>query len=112
MLEHLSRYDIILMLRAVWQLPLIRYQLLEIPIERLKLIGKAHFEPVGKRKGRQSLGADVFRKGELLFHVHFDGSDGKCSIRNLPVDDCARLLDWELLVGHHSHLSDLRKTSQ
>ena len=97
-LEHLGRYDLILMLRAVWELPLIRYQLMEIPINRLKLIGKAHFEPVGKRKGRQSLGGDVFYKGGLIFHVHFDGSDGKCSIRNLSVDQCARLLDWELEI--------------
>jgi hypothetical protein len=112
-LEHLSRYAIILMLRAVWELPLIRYQLLEVPVESLRLIGKAAFQPVGKRKGRQSLGADVFRKNKLMFHVHFDGSDGKCSIRNFPVDNCVRLLDWELLVtGGYSHLSDLRKTSQ
>ena len=32
-LAHLSRYDVILMLRAIWRLPLIHYQLLEIPIE-------------------------------------------------------------------------------
>jgi len=113
-LAHLSRYDIILMLRAVWELPLIRYQLLEIPIEILRLIGSAQLEPVGRRARRQSLGADSLRSGEVMFHVHFDGSDGKCSIRNLPVQNCVLLLDWELLVtgGGYSHLSDLRKTSQ
>jgi hypothetical protein len=31
-LEHLARYDVILMLRAVWRLPLLHYQLLEIPV--------------------------------------------------------------------------------
>jgi len=112
-LGHLGRYDIILMLRAVWELPLIPYQLLEIPVESLRLIAGAQVKPVGKRKGRQSLGADVLRDGELAFHVHFDGSDGKCSIRNLPVQNCILLLAWELLITDgYSHLSDLRKTNQ
>jgi len=32
-MAHLSRYDVILMLRAVWEHPLIHYQILEIPID-------------------------------------------------------------------------------
>ena len=98
-LEHLSRYDIILMLRAVWVPPLIHYQLLEIPVENLRLIQTADLQLVGRRKGRQSLGADVVRDGEPIFHVHFDGSDGKCQIRNLRVQDCLSLLTWDLLVS-------------
>ncbi len=96
-LEHLSRYDIILMLRAVWDDPLIRYQLLEIPIASLRLIEKAQFVPVGKRQ--RSLGADIIRNGEILFHVHFDASDRKCSIRNLRVDDWAVLERWEIQIA-------------
>src|SRR5437762_58180 len=69
-LEHLSRYDIILMLRAIWEEPLIHYQLLEIPVENLRLIEGAEFVPVGKRQ--RSLGADVIQNNETLFHVHFD----------------------------------------
>ncbi|MBI3682071.1 MAG: hypothetical protein HY235_16940 [Acidobacteria bacterium] len=39
--------------------------------------------------------------------------NGKCSIRNFPVENCVRLLDWELPVPEgYSHLSDLRNTSQ
>ena len=98
-LEHLDRYDIILMLRAVWALPMIHYQLLEIPVDSLRLIRAAELTPVGKRLGRRSLGADVFRGPERLFHVHFDGSDGKCQIRDLHVHDCAMLLTWDLLVS-------------
>ena len=96
--EHLERYDIVLMLRAVWNLPLIRYDLLEIPVATLKLIGAASFQPVGKHKGRQSLGADIFDGEERIFHVHFDASDGKGSIRNLLVVDCALLLSWEIMI--------------
>ena len=98
-LAHLARYDIILMLRAIWALPLIRYQLLEIPVDTLKLIQTAHLQTVGRRKGRQSLGADVYREGRPIFHVHFDGSDGKCQVRNLRVEDCALLLAWDWLVA-------------
>ena len=87
------------MLRAVWERPLIRYQLLEIPVETLKLIRTADLQTVGKREGRQSLGADVRGQDAVLFHVHFDGSDGKCQIRNLRVESCALLLAWDWLVS-------------
>jgi hypothetical protein len=98
-LEHLGRYDVILMLRAVWEPPFIHYQLLEIPVETLGLIRTAALQPVGRRRGRHSLGADVFRGEDKLFRVHFDGSDGKCQIRNLPVRHCVMLLEWDLRVS-------------
>lgn len=98
MTEHLARYDVILMLRAVWRAPLIHYQLLEIPVELLKLIQAAELQPVGRRKGRQSLGADVYRHKDRVLHVHFDGSDGKCQIRNLHVKHCAMLQEWDLQI--------------
>jgi type II restriction enzyme len=94
-MEHLDRYDLIVMLRAIWKRPLIHYQLLEIPVSLLKKITAAEFHEVGRRRGRQSLGADVKEGGEKLFHVHFDASDGKCSIRGLQVKHCAMLLEWD-----------------
>lgn len=99
-MEHLGRYDLIVMLRAVWELPLIHYQLLEIPIALLRRISEAEFAGVGRRAGRQSLGADaVAEGGERYFRAHFDASDGKCSIRNLPVNRCEMLLEWDYRVG-------------
>jgi hypothetical protein len=86
------------MLRAVWDLPIIHYQLLEIPIAVLALMRDADLQAVGRRAGRQSLGADVFRAEEKVFHVHFDGSDGKCQVRNLHVRHCETLLAWDLRV--------------
>ena len=94
-MEHLSRYDFILMLRTVWTKELVYYQLVDIPIALLRLLNGCEPKPVGKRKGRQSLGADVFRQGHVAFHVHFDGSDGKCQIRRLRLADCRLLLEWE-----------------
>jgi Type II site-specific deoxyribonuclease len=92
-LEHLSRYDVILMLRTIWTKELVRYQLVDIPVSLLRLLANCEPVPVGKRTGRQSLGADVFREGHL--HVHFDGSDGKCQIRGLRVADCKLLQEWK-----------------
>jgi type II restriction enzyme len=97
-LQHLERYDRILMLRAIWRGEIIRYQLVEIPVRLLKLIESAALAAVGRRAGRQSLGGDVFRGDELLFHVHFDGSDGKCQVRNLRVTACDLLVEWELRI--------------
>jgi len=98
-MEHLSRYDIILMFRAAWELPVVHYQLVEIPVDLLKLMRMANFEPVGRRKGRKSLGADVFRGSEKVFHVHFDGSDGKCQVRDLAVSNCVMLETWDVSVS-------------
>jgi hypothetical protein len=98
-MEHLGRYDVILMLRAVWEPPIIHYQLVQIPVDLLRLIETTPLAHVGKRIGRRSIGADVVQDGIPVFHVHFDGSDGKCSIRNLPVDRCILLSEWDLHIG-------------
>jgi len=97
-MEHLNRYDLILMLRAIWERPVLHYQLVEIPIATLRLIRRAELRSVGRRRGRHSLGADVLRKGALVFHVHFDGSDGKCQIRGLSVRHCDVLEEWDTRI--------------
>lgn len=94
-LEHLSRYDRMLMLRAIWGDNSIAYQLLEIPLTLLRQIDTISFGKVGTREGRRSLGGDVLDNAQnVAFHVHFDGADGKCQIRNLRVEDCVILLEW------------------
>lgn len=95
-MEHLSRYDRILMLRAVWRLPVIHYQVVDIPIPLLRKIEDAKLIPVGRLSDRQSLGADIYKEGKKAFHVHFDGSDGKCQIRGLAVSDCQLLFSWDI----------------
>lgn len=92
---HLSRYDTILMLRAIWEPHQMRYQLIEIPVHLLKLLETADFEIIGNREGRKSLGATVMRGNEAVFRAHFDASDGKCSLRNLHTRNCKVLREWE-----------------
>lgn len=95
-MQHLARYDVILMFRAVWEAKAIHYQLVEIPVNKLRLIGKIAVEPVGHRKGRQSLGADVMEGDDKIFRVHFDASDGKCSVRGLGIQHCTMLETWDV----------------
>ena len=98
-LAHLTRYEGVLMLRAVWtpkRAPkAINYQLVEIPIGLLEKMSAGEALAVGRRKGRRSLGFDVMDGDDILFHVHFDGADGKCQIRKLPVDRCIMLDRWQ-----------------
>ena len=112
-MKHLNGYDMILMLRAVWARPLIHYQLLEISVNMLRLLGEAKLLAVGRRTTRGSFGADVYHGEEKVFHVHFDGSDGKCQVNRLRVRHCVMLLEWDVAISEpYSHLSDLRKTNQ
>jgi hypothetical protein len=94
-LKHVSRYDHLLMLRAIWQQGLIRYQLLEIPLDVLKLMAHITVLPVGERSGRKSMASDVFDGNEKVFRVHFDGADGKCQIHRLSLSRCQILLEWD-----------------
>jgi hypothetical protein len=97
--SHLSRYEGILMLRAIWEREnLIDYQLVEIPLALLRKMEGCEAIPVGRRPGRGSLGFDVLEQGEVLFHIHFDGADGKCQLRRLRVDRCVMLAEWEQAV--------------
>lgn len=87
------------MLRAIWERPVIHYQLVDIPVKLLKFMEKANLEIVGGRKGRKSLGAEVNRKDKKVFYITFDGSDGKCSIRGLAVTDCQMLHTWDVQIA-------------
>jgi hypothetical protein len=93
--NHLARYEHLLMLRATWGPSVFHYQLVEIPLEALKRLAAVTVTPVGKRVGRPSLAGDVFDEADRLFRVHFDGADGKCHIQRLRVSRCRLLLDWD-----------------
>ncbi len=95
-LAHLSRYEHLLMLRAIWQhKSLIHYQLIEIPLGVLRLVQNTEVQPVGKRPGRQSMAADIFDNDQRVFRVHYDGADGKCQIHRLSIDRCLMLAEWD-----------------
>jgi hypothetical protein len=98
-LGHLARYDYILMLRAVWERPVIHYQLVDIPVNLLRLIQNVQLQIIERRAGeRQSLASDVYLEGRKVFRVSFDASDGKCAIRSLPITECQLLREWDLQI--------------
>ena len=96
-MAHLARYDRILMLRALWTHEThIGYQLMEVPVATLRQLAMADLNEVGTRKGRRSIGGDnIGTDGDVLFHVHFDGADGKCQIRNLRLSACKIMRTWD-----------------
>ena len=94
-IDHMSRYDRMIMLRAIWSENNVHYQLVDIPLELLRLIRQAQLSHVGRRRGRRSLGGDISEGDEVVFHVHYDGADGKCQIRNLSLDQCSVLRAWD-----------------
>ena len=98
-LSHLSRYEHMLMLRAVWDDPVIHYHLVDVPIVLLRRISETEIQRVGRRKGRRSMAGDVFDDSGKVFHVHFDGADGKCQIQRLQLRCCNVLLEWDLQLG-------------
>jgi hypothetical protein len=99
-MSHLARYEHMLMLRAIWERGnVFHYQLVDIPVPMLRLMANATYALVGRRRGRQSIGADVVDAAGIAFHVHFDGSDGKCQIRNLDRRRCVTLAEWDLQVS-------------
>lgn len=100
-LKHLSGYDVILMLRTIWNGPMLRYQLLEIPVDLLRKIRGVELEPAGKGN---SLAADIYLKSKRAFRIFFDSTDRKCSIRNLSLGDCTLLLEWDLHIGEATHI--------
>ena len=82
------------MLRSVWNESTIDYQLVDIPIGLLQRMDGCTALEIGKRAGRRSLGFDVLDGDAILCHVHFDGADGKCQVRNLRIDRCIMLAEW------------------
>lgn len=99
-LDHLSRYDRMLMLRAIWgqDQAFFRYQFLEVPLSLLRLISSVTLAPVGKRQGRRSLAGNLRDNEGVVFRVNFDGADGKCQISRLPITRCLVLRQWEQRV--------------
>lgn len=97
-IAHLARYEHMLMLRSIWDGHVIHYQLVDIPVALLRTLSDGQYEFVGRRVTRKSIGADIYVNGSVAFHVHFDGSDGKCQIRSLKRELCNTILQWDLQI--------------
>jgi len=50
---------------------------------------------IGKEKRQAGLSASVLHLEVPLFNIRFDGADGKCQVKNLRLDCCNMLLEWD-----------------
>ena len=87
------------MLRAVWGSDEINYQLVDVPVRLLQRMRGCQALPVGRRPGRKSLAFDVTEGGDVMFHVHFDGADGKCQVQRLRIERCIMLSEWKQKIA-------------
>ena len=93
-IAHMNRHDRMLMLRAVWREGYFDYQLVEIPLGLLARMKEIELSQVGTRPGRRSFAGGMMDGPTRLFHVHFDGADGKCQIQALLLEACRILRTW------------------
>lgn len=106
-LEHLSRYKRILVLRnidlsayddSIEPETMVRYSLVEIPhavLEEMRNLKVRDFtSPRRTRKG--STTAHVRIDGEPAFALRFDGSQGKVTIDNLDIELCLIHAQWDV----------------
>lgn len=98
-LAHLRRYEGILMLRAIWGSDEVDYQLIDVPLTLLERMRTCEALPVGRREGRKSLAFDVKDGTNTMFHVHFDGADGKCQVQRLKIEYCIMLSEWKQRIA-------------
>lgn len=125
-LPRLSDYDKILILRGfdatLRDLPAVRYELIEIPLELLRRIEKTKPEDItlakNKKGGLSKNGGGSLRilgereKGkngnykapEILFTLNFDGSVEKLKISSLKVSECIRHASWVIPIPQEAAL--------
>jgi hypothetical protein len=101
-LEHLSHYERVLILRAFRFDPPtseVRYDLLEIPLgvlRRIESIGPADFKPRSAKSGGSS--ALVKDPSGRLFALRLDGSVEKVTISGLGVESCLMHASWTISI--------------
>ena len=85
-MRHLSSYEKILVLKAFDQVDEhFEYQLIEIPIDLLKLIGSINSHQFLKRTDSGGTSAKVLHGGRHIFTLRLDGSVEKITIAGLDL---------------------------
>lgn len=100
-LNHLGRYEKILSLRAVRKAPHWKYELVEIPIDILKLANSGQLEMKLDSKQFPKPGYCYVRNedGQIIFSLYFDGGgERKLQIKNLSKDTCRVHAEWEFFI--------------
>jgi hypothetical protein len=100
-LKHMSNYDRILTLRAIYKGPNWNYELIEIPKRLLKKAKNGTLEMMSGSKQFPKPGYCHVStpKGDALFDLYFDGgSERKLQIKNLAKNQCSIHATWEFVI--------------
>lgn len=92
---HLSQYQRMLVLRAFdLQQQGYRYQLVEVPLDVLRLMSRLPNSAFSEKNKYGSSGANVSDLRGIAFRILLDGSVEKVRIFNLRIDRCVVHADW------------------
>ncbi len=95
--DHLNRYERILILRAFdLSQNFVRYDLAEIPLSLLLRIGRLTENDFTPRTKSGGSSASVKQNGIKAFTVRLDGSVEKVTISNLSIDLCIKHGSWTI----------------
>ena len=100
-LNHMKSYEKIFSLRAVRKAPNWKYELVEIPINILKLANGGELEMKIGSKQSPKPGYCYVRNehGQTIFSLYFDGGgERKLQIKNLSKDYCRVHAEWEFFI--------------
>ncbi|MEM8638344.1 MAG: restriction endonuclease [Cyanobacteria bacterium P01_G01_bin.54] len=100
-LRHLENYERILILRAIQKAPTWKYELVEIPIDVLKLALEGELEMKIESKQFPKPGYCYVRdqQKKRVFDLYFDGgSERKLQIKNLDKRYCHVHAKWEFFI--------------
>jgi len=94
---HLSKYDRIVVLRAFdISSKVVEYELVEIPLDVLQLVGKVKKNSFSKRTKSGGSRTDIFVGDSKAFGLSLDGSVEKVTVSGLRVDLCKRHASWTI----------------
>jgi Type II site-specific deoxyribonuclease len=98
--EHLTRYQRIVMLRALnLSENKVLYQLIEIPISVLMLVQHLKVADFTRYTSQGGSSAIVKNNGLPAFMLRLDGSDGKVTISGLDLNLCIKHAEWSIPLG-------------
>ncbi|OAB58325.1 hypothetical protein AY600_09650 [Phormidium willei BDU 130791] len=95
-MSHLSSYERIFCLRSFNRDDYLEYELVEIPLDLLKLVSQIKSSNLGPLTKNGGCSANVIHQGKKAFTLRLDGSVEKVTIANLMIENCIRHAVWKI----------------
>lgn len=95
-MSHLSSYERIFCLRSFNKDDYLEYELVEIPLDLLKLVSQIKSSNIGPLTKNGGCSANVMHQWKKAFTLRLDGSVEKVTIANLRIENCIRHAVWKI----------------